>query len=239
MVAGYIFFRHELDSVVTTIYRHAPYVWLTICALFSASLACGVMLALRYRINRFHLKVVPECSPWRWRTALFLLGLVASLTAFEVTHWIEQRCHEEVVNPLFANGYTYRYSERSTIIVEWTRKLLWESVPLILLPTFLACRSWHEQRWHRAILEAASLALGMSSAAMIHNGHLGALPGTIEFVILLVSLVFYVVVRTISLVITRTFVHNVAVQTGTLCWTCGYDLRGNASGVCPECGEPT
>lgn len=22
------------------------------------------------------------------------------------------------------------------------------------------------------------------------------------------------------------------------CWKCGYDLRGNVSGRCPECGEP-
>ena len=29
---------------------------------------------------------------------------------------------------------------------------------------------------------------------------------------------------------------SVVVQTGTLCWTCGYDLTGNVSGVCPECG---
>jgi hypothetical protein len=23
------------------------------------------------------------------------------------------------------------------------------------------------------------------------------------------------------------------------CWRCGYDLTGNVSGVCPECGEDT
>jgi len=32
------------------------------------------------------------------------------------------------------------------------------------------------------------------------------------------------------------FVVTVVVQDGTLCGACGYDLTGNVSGVCPECG---
>ncbi|NOX58816.1 MAG: hypothetical protein GXP29_08160 [Planctomycetes bacterium] len=23
-----------------------------------------------------------------------------------------------------------------------------------------------------------------------------------------------------------------------ICWACGYNLRGNVSGICPECGKP-
>jgi hypothetical protein len=35
----------------------------------------------------------------------------------------------------------------------------------------------------------------------------------------------------------RSFRGKVVVQDRTLCWKCGYNLTGNVSGRCPECGE--
>ncbi|HOJ54604.1 MAG TPA: hypothetical protein PK184_09890 [Phycisphaerae bacterium] len=46
----------------------------------------------------------------------------------------------------------------------------------------------------------------------------------------------WVVVRLAVLWVIRSFVRQVVLQTGSLCRGCGYDLTGNVSGVCPECG---
>jgi len=42
-----------------------------------------------------------------------------------------------------------------------------------------------------------------------------------------------------TMVIWKKYRHRVPFDTrGALCVVCGYDLRGNVSGVCPECGRP-
>ena len=42
-----------------------------------------------------------------------------------------------------------------------------------------------------------------------------------------------------TMVIWKKYRHRIPFDTrGALCVVCGYDLRGNVSGVCPECGRP-
>jgi len=50
--------------------------------------------------------------------------------------------------------------------------------------------------------------------------------------------VLYLVVRLIGLAMVRLFFVSVLIQSGGLCRGCGYNLTGNTSGVCPECGTP-
>ena len=48
---------------------------------------------------------------------------------------------------------------------------------------------------------------------------------------------YLVIVRLVGLWVVRSLIRRVVLQTGSLCRSCGYNLTGNESGVCPECGE--
>ena len=45
------------------------------------------------------------------------------------------------------------------------------------------------------------------------------------------------VLATVSYIVARPLIRVRNRRRRGLCVTCGYDLRGNVSGVCPECGQ--
>ena len=54
------------------------------------------------------------------------------------------------------------------------------------------------------------------------------------FLFLVAPSVFWIVIRC-----RQAMIWHELVRRGTLCASCGYNLTGNTSGVCPECGTPT
>jgi len=121
---------------------------------------------------------------------------------------------------------------------------------LVVAPAILVALSLREQRPRRAILEALALSVGliMASSVWIFRANLGPLAITPswkvvtplgQLAVMSAELILLcILVRLLSLLIVRVFMREVVIQTGTLCWTCGYDLTGNVSGRCPECGAP-
>ena len=109
---------------------------------------------------------------------------------------------------------------------------------LVLLTGILVPLSFSEQRLRRSCLEAVAvgtgLTVGLVAAAVFTRGRAGdpvRVAGEALFFVLLC-----LVIRLVSLWFVRSFIRRLVVQTGSLCWTCAYDLTGNESGVCPECG---
>lgn len=121
-----------------------------------------------------------------------------------------------------------------------SQRLDWESYFLLAfafsLPIVL---SFGEQRIGRAILESGAAGASMSITLMIHisisNNRLD-LVDTIAGPIAGAGLL--IVLRLVAHFAVRALGWRVIVQTGHLCWTCSYDLTGNESDICPECGMP-
>jgi hypothetical protein len=99
----------------------------------------------------------------------------------------------------------------------------------------LAALSWTEQRPGRSFLEAISAAAGFIVPTSIAVRH--AVPTGYHIITAVLILVLFTMVRLISLVVVRAVFHKLVLSTTPLCDRCGYDLIGNVSGVCPECGQ--
>jgi uncharacterized paraquat-inducible protein A len=69
----------------------------------------------------------------------------------------------------------------------------------------------------------------------------GAVPGLILILVLLLFVLWLAALVRAGLSARRGFrqYRGVLRQDRGLCAACGYDLTGNTSGVCPECGTPT
>ena len=100
--------------------------------------------------------------------------------------------------------------------------------------------SFNEQRiWqscNEAVAVGTGLIVGLLALALWFDGF-GPSPALTIALYELASVLLCLVIRLVGLWFVRSFVRRVVMQTGSLCWTCAYDLTGNESGVCPECGE--
>ncbi len=105
----------------------------------------------------------------------------------------------------------------------------------LLIPGLLVALSFSEQRVLVAVFEAIAVWLGVVIAVYLSSALTSAVirVAALAWVVLAAYLV---AIRLAGLAVVRMFVVTVVVQDGTLCGACGYDLTGNVSGVCPECG---
>jgi hypothetical protein len=106
----------------------------------------------------------------------------------------------------------------------------------VIVPVILVVLSLWEQRFGRAALEALSLAGGMVLTYAIRLGD-----DALDSPYLMISAVFAfacILFRLGSLMVVRTWIRKIVLDHGPLCSSCGYNLTGNISGVCPECGIP-
>ena len=114
----------------------------------------------------------------------------------------------------------------------------------LLITGVLVPLSFSEQRLRRSFFEAVAvgtgLTVGYSAFSLWTVAGSGADPVAVAVTFALFGLVcvlLCLVIRLVGLWFVRSFIRRLIVQTGSLCWTCAYDLTGNESGVCPECGE--
>jgi len=97
--------------------------------------------------------------------------------------------------------------------------------------------SWTEQRPGRAFMEAVTSTLGFIVPIAIFSvlaGH--AVVDLLATTLIL--LLLFTAGRFASLIAVRTVLRRLVLSAAPLCSLCGYDLTGNVSGVCPECGRP-
>lgn len=109
-------------------------------------------------------------------------------------------------------------------------------IVFVIVPVILVVLSLREQRFGRAALEALSLAGGMVLTYAIRLGD-----DALNFPYAAISAVFAfacIVFRLGTLLAVRTWICRIVLDHGLLCSSCGYNLTGNISGVCPECGIP-
>ena len=107
----------------------------------------------------------------------------------------------------------------------------------VVFPAIMVGLSFSEQRVWRAVLEALAFAAGMG---LVLGGwefwSNGKSPGYI--VAMAVGIVVqWLAIRLAALWVVRSMIRQLVFQTGSLCRSCAYNLTGNVSGVCPECGE--
>ena len=117
------------------------------------------------------------------------------------------------------------------------------ALALVPITGVLIPLSFSEQRHWRSCYEAVAVGTGLTVglfALALWFGGFG--PGRVRAALTialygLASVLLCLVIRLVGLWFVRSFIRRLVVQTGSLCWTCAYDLTGNESGVCPECGE--
>jgi MFS family permease len=109
------------------------------------------------------------------------------------------------------------------------------AVNLVIAPLILVALSWREQRYSQAVFEALSLAAGLIIPVVIQAGN--DVLDSVFPLILLGYISFCVAVRLIGLGIVRAQFIRLVEDTAPCCPGCGYNLTGNTSGVCPECGR--
>ena len=107
----------------------------------------------------------------------------------------------------------------------------------VIFPAILVWLSFSEQRVRRAALEALAFAAG--TGLVLCGWEFWANRESLGNVVLTaVGIVVQgLAIRLAGLWAVRSMIRQVVFQTGSLCRSCGYDLTGNVSGVCPECGE--
>ena len=115
---------------------------------------------------------------------------------------------------------------------------------LVLFTGVLLPLSFSEQRLRRSCLEAVAVGTGVTvplfalAALNSDRGPAGLVGLVVSFALIwLVCVLLCLVIRLVGLWFVRSYIRRLVVQTGSLCRTCAYDLTGNESGVCPECGE--
>ncbi|GMU20560.1 MAG: hypothetical protein AMXMBFR13_06570 [Phycisphaerae bacterium] len=158
------------------------------------------------------LKIVRSLPSWPRLLLLFFLAMIIELAFSALDDVLDRRFHELLV-------------------------ILTLTTMFLVLPVVL---SFSEQRPWRAVVESVLIASGAAAT----NGLLISLSNrrwesaaTFGVNCAAASAVM-VLFRLVALWAVRSFGHKIVLQTGSLCWTCGYDLTGNLSGVCPECGTP-
>ncbi|MHC4441085.1 MAG: hypothetical protein ACYTF1_04595 [Planctomycetota bacterium] len=107
---------------------------------------------------------------------------------------------------------------------------------LVIIPLLLAALSFTEQRVLSALLEAISMWLGVSTAICAWITLNDSMPASGNISVPLLLIVAYIVVRLFGLAIVRWFFVSIVIQDGSMCENCAYNLTGNTSGICPECG---
>jgi hypothetical protein len=171
-------------------------------------------------------KVVTRRNGWRRLLALMCVSLAVVILAFVTQRWTDYT-RPAVVSPGVVTGASSIHVGNALVL-------------LLLLPLWLAVLSWSEQRWWYAVLEALavwlSMVIAMMSLLLAHPGLSPRLPDDLGPAIALA--VIYLLVRLIALAFVRFLVVSVVYQDGSLCSSCGYNLTGNVSGICPECGTP-
>ncbi len=112
------------------------------------------------------------------------------------------------------------------------------AVLVLLLPLLLFALSRSEQRWGYAALEALAVWLGALVGVLSWTHLFPVSSPRLEDVLFpgAALVVPYLLARIVGLMLVRFMVVSVVYQDGTLCSSCGYDLTGNTSGVCSECG---
>lgn len=102
---------------------------------------------------------------------------------------------------------------------------------------FVFGEAFFEQRFRRAWCDVSLLVFG-GGIVPLYYGALGRLysPSQVAVVWAVFSVVV-IGVRLGGILLVRRFICKLTIQTGTLCWYCGYDLRGSCGDVCPECGR--
>ncbi len=111
------------------------------------------------------------------------------------------------------------------------------ALSFVVFPAIMVGLSFSEQRVRQAVLEALVIAAG---TGLVLGGwefwSNGKSPGYI--VAMAVGVVVqWLAIRLVGLWVVRSLIRRVVLQTGSLCRSCGYNLTGNVTGVCPECGE--
>ena len=107
---------------------------------------------------------------------------------------------------------------------------------MLILPGLLVALSFSEQRIGRAVLEALTVSLGVFTAICIWVALSGSVGASGNLSVGAAVAVLYVVVRLVGLAGVRFLFVTVVMQDDNSCSLCGYNLTGNESGVCPECG---
>lgn len=158
------------------------------------------------------LKIVRRLPPWPRLLALGFLAVIIELAYSTLDDVIDRRFHELLGILLLTTMFLVL-----PVVLSFSEQRPWRAVAESVLIASAAAAtnglliSLSNRRWESAATFAANLAAG--SAVMI-------------------------LFRLAALWVVRSFGHRIVLQTGSLCWTCGYDLTGNLSGVCPECGTP-
>ncbi len=116
-------------------------------------------------------------------------------------------------------------------------------IVLLLIAGLAVALSFGEQRIGRACLEAIAIGAGLTAAyagwpiSWAVRSQSGLSSAVLQVILFLAAVsVLSVLIRLAGLGLVRWLFRRIVVQTGSLCRTCDYDLTGNVSGVCPECG---
>ena len=165
-------------------------------------------------------KVIPRLPRWRRLVWLYALGLVLLGINILALPWLSYQSAPARSSQGVTTGASYVHVGIAVTC-------------FLVVPVILVVLSLTEQRVGRAILEAIAMWAGAVTAVAAW-AVLGTLSGAAQAAILLA--VLFVVVRMLGLAAVRLFFRTVVVQTGSLCESCGYNLTGNVSGICPECG---
>ena len=132
----------------------------------------------------------------------------------------------------------------------WQALVLLAPWLLVLITGVLVSLSFSEQRLGRSCFEAVAVGTGLTVGHLawwlwhtagavgrfIPVGTVAASRTEAFAMTVLNNILPCLVIRLVGLWFVLSFIHRLVVQTGSLCWTCAYDLTGNESGVCPECG---
>lgn len=91
------------------------------------------------------------------------------------------------------------------------------------------------QRWHRYSILALPVLMTVLVILPLRLAITRLGPSTVAFVVML--LWFLLVFAVLSPLLARRLLRTSLRAARGQCLRCGYDLRGNTSGVCPECGR--
>jgi len=108
-------------------------------------------------------------------------------------------------------------------------------IKFVVAPAVLVALSWVEQRTMRAILEAVLFSVAVVALVQFYQQTRQA-----HFAIdlALTTLLFVALRLAGAWFVRRHLCRVVLLEEWPCCVACDYDLTGNVSGVCPECGAP-